>query len=507
MPVTFDHMRMKQIAWFSTLIFSFVTISGYAGIHMKSLLSESPSDPDEPIVYHPNQYFVEIDSLTPEDTILALLTEFNSTEVWEDDDLNLALWQVNSFPFTLPSGQQVLDIDQVITSSKKKTRIRSATFNVRQLIAPDQISESGTCFNLSDYHNPQGDEKVRISILDTGISDISDNSTSEFNYQLTSYTGFDYVNNDAIPEDEHGHGSHIAGLIHSIVNPSGIDTSNILFDIRKTHNAAGEAFTSNVVFALLDAINADADIINMSFSLNDIYNDSIFYPLKNAIEYAEKEGVLVVASSGNEGQDNDGQGAIALPASFSLPNIIAVGGYNCLDELTAFSNYGHSTVDLLAPSVDLPGPDMSQGIVMLSGTSQATAIITAIAAIKGSNEEDFHYEPVKCSLLNSSKHLVDIADKTSTESVVDPTAFFIYNTLNCMPENSNCDADLGGSDPLSGSPTANQMWETNLNISSDEILSSGLHTTYDAKGVVELFNGFTIQSGALFQVLQDGCDH
>ncbi len=466
------------------------------------------SDTDTlPIVFHENQYFVELDSIIIEDTIASLLAGLNSREVWYEDDLNLAVWEVISFPFTAPNGDLILDINDAITSAKKKTQIRSSTLDVQSVLASDYLANEPICFDISQYFVSQGDESIKISILDTGISDISDNSTTDYNYNLSSYSGYDYVNNDSIPEDEHGHGSHIAGLIHSITHQSFPLNPRITYDIRKTHDAFGQAYMSSVVFALIEAIKANADIVNMSFSVNDVYHDSLFFPLENVIAEAEKEGVLVIAAAGNDSLNNDDAFNTALPASFPANNIISVTSSGCLNDLSLFSNFGPHSVDLVTLGEHIPGPDLDKGISYLSGTSQAAAIITALAALKGSQQVVFDYKLIKCAMLNSATHYVELTDKVRSDGVFDLQNFFNSTIVDCNDIVNNCNENFIGENSLVSEQNENVIVETQLNIESSQILNSLLHMTYDAKISTALREGFEIKAGGVFQITNDGCEN
>lgn len=465
----------------------------------------SDFDPDTTVVFHPNQYFIELDSLILEDTINALLTELNSVEVWYNDDINLAVWEVISFPFLTPTGEVIFDIDGVVSTAKKKTKISSSGLNILQTINMRFDTMNTGCFDINEYAGLPGEESIKISILDTGISDISDNSTNAYNYDLVQYSGYDYIRNDSIPDDEHGHGSHLAGIIHSITHQLNPLNTSITFDIRKTHDSLGQAYTSNVVFALLDAIKNKADIINMSFSVNDIYHDTLFYPLEHALLKAEKEGVMVVAAAGNSRIDNDSLNNTTLPATFPLSNIISVASNNCFHEPSLFSSYGSREVDIAIIGEAIPGPDLGSGIVYLSGTSQATAIVTAISALMASNQTEFDHEKIKCSLINSSIHYNGLGDFTVSDGEVDFTASVNYDPINCEMLNEECSVGFTGENILSGIADDNEMYETDQSIQSSQIILSNTQITYDALLNSSLLPGFEIEKGASVQIKSSGC--
>lgn len=463
------------------------------------------SEPDTPLVFHPNQYFVELDSLVHEDTVLALLAEYNSIEVWENDDINLAVWEVISFPFTTPNGEEIFDINGVITSAKKKTKISSTALNVQQTVDRFHVASQMGCFDISDFVGMPGDETIKISILDTGISDLTDNSSADNNFNLIQYSGYDYVDHDSIPDDEHGHGTHLAGIIYNITHHLDPQNTSITYDIRKTHDAQGQAYTSNVVFALLDAIRENADIINMSFSVNDAYHDTLFFPLQHALIKAEKEGVLVIAAAGNTSLDNDISQNTTLPSSFPLENIISVGSSSCDHSLSEFSSFGSEQVDVIAIGESIPGPDLGSGVVFLSGTSQSTALVTAISALLGSNQLEFNYQKIKCILINSSIHYTDLGDKSLSDGEISFKEAAKYEQAPCDLLLNNCLTEWIGDMALDGLLNEHAMFETNLQIESSQKIGSSLHVTYDAINGTSFLPGFELISGSKVVVQNTGC--
>lgn len=344
------------------------------------------------------QFLVSFEANTSEDSILAYLEDINAEEVWELDDVDIALWQVDHFPFTAGDGEVIYDIQGLIRRTRLRTRIKSADYDFETSLPDgDDATVSTDCFDPALFQVATGTEEVKISILDSGISDISDNTTPEYNYNLTSYTGYDYVNNDEIPEDENGHGSHVAGIIHSIVkhNPA----TNVTFDIRKTHDAQGKAMMSDIILAMYEAIEEDADIINLSFGALQDFSVDTYYPLRTLIQEAEDEDILVVAAAGNNGSDNDNLSSTMLPASFPEENIVSVAASDCSMNLAPFSNYGAETVDVLTYGIEIPGPDLGTGLSYVSGTSQSTAIVSAVAALIATNDVE-DYDEIKCQLTN-----------------------------------------------------------------------------------------------------------
>lgn len=368
------------------------------------------------------EFFVQMESNFEDDSLESYLQEFNAEMLYNFPN-NLCLWKINGFPFTSNNGQTYFDIHAVIQSSKRKTQIKEVDYNIAWALAPETVDPNSPCFLPADYSLATSPNiAIKVSILDTGISpNISASSQPGYNYDLSSYTGYDYVNNDLIPEDENGHGTHIAGIIHSITH--GItSTANITFDIRKTHDASGKAMASHLIRALHDAIDAGADIINMSFGAKDTFAVDKFFPLRVAIHTAYENDVLVVVAAGNEADNIDINETATIPACFPEDNIITVAATNCQDSLTFFSNYGRDGVDVASLGWKVAGPDLNGGIKFVSGTSQATAIVSGQAAVLGTYLSQFDPVLLKCLLQGSVDTYSQLDTFVGTRGIINLSA-------------------------------------------------------------------------------------
>jgi subtilisin family serine protease len=127
-----------------------------------------------------------------------------------------------------------------------------------------------------------------------------------------------------------GHGTMTAGVVHLVAPQAKIMPL-------KSFNANGSGYASDVLRAIYYAVQHGADVISMSFDF------SIYSPeLKNAVNYANNNGVICVASAGN-----DGQQVAVYPGA--LPNVIDVASTTNQDTQSSFSNYGAPPVKLAAP--------------------------------------------------------------------------------------------------------------------------------------------------------------
>jgi serine protease len=203
--------------------------------------------------------------------------------------------------------------------------------------------------------------------------------------------GWDFVNNDANPDDDYGHGTHITGTIAQTTNNSlgcaGVAFGASIMPVKVLDNT-GYGSLTNVVDGIYFAANNGAKILNMSFGFGN--NPSL--TLQNAIEYANIAECLLVCSAGNQGTNLP-----SYPASY-LP-CISVSATIYDKTLASYSNYGID-IDLCAPGGDLSldqnldgYPD---GILQQShdgvdftvfdyfsgkGTSWSAALVTGVAAM------------------------------------------------------------------------------------------------------------------------------
>ncbi len=158
-----------------------------------------------------------------------------------------------------------------------------------------------------------------------------------------------------------GHGTMVAGLIH-LVAPNAMIMPVKVFD------ANGTASMSQVIAGIYFAVKRGADVLNMSFSSTQSSDE-----LKKAIAYAVSNGVICVASVGNDGGE-----VSVFPAAYD--SIIGVGSTNNMDTRSLFSNFG-STADLAAPGEGLITTYPRNNYAAGWGTSFSTPLVAGAAAL------------------------------------------------------------------------------------------------------------------------------
>ncbi len=188
--------------------------------------------------------------------------------------------------------------------------------------------------------------------------------------------GFDVVRGDGTPDDEEGHGTHVAGQIAAAQDDTGIAgfAPGARIMAVKVLDAQRNGSTSGVADGIRYALAHGADVINVS-----INGDTAGRSLTEAVAAADAAGVPIVASAGNNGRDLDAQPSF--PAAFDLPTVLAVAGGNREGLLASFSNFGVRTVDLAAPAEDILSTARGGGYELRSGTSMAAPWATATLAL------------------------------------------------------------------------------------------------------------------------------
>ena len=186
--------------------------------------------------------------------------------------------------------------------------------------------------------------------------------------------GYDWVNDDNDPMDDHYHGTHCAGTIAAVINNIiGVaGMANVSIFAEKAFNAIGSGSHADTSSAIRHAVDMGANIISCSWG-GTSYSQTLY----DAIKYAVNNNVMVIAAAGNSNSDS-----LHYPAAYQ--EVIAVSATDQNDNKASFSNFG-DWVDISAPGVAImstvPYETKSTYYMSASGTSMATPHVSGFAAL------------------------------------------------------------------------------------------------------------------------------
>jgi len=207
--------------------------------------------------------------------------------------------------------------------------------------------------------------QIKIGVIDTGI---------DFHHPAlrgSIIPGINLVNRNLPPHDDNGHGTHIAGTI-AASNPQhgmiGVAPHALIAPV-KAFDYDGSAYVSDIILAIDWCVKNNMDVINMSFGMRTKSKSML-----NAVLRAYHKGVIIVASSGNDGKVR----AIDYPARYS--HTIAVGATNSVRKIAPFSNRG-GYIDIYAPGDRIVSSWLNGGYHEMSGTSMATSLVSGAIAL------------------------------------------------------------------------------------------------------------------------------
>ncbi len=288
------------------------------------------------------------------------------------------------------------------------------------------------------WNKTTGSSAVKVAVIDSGIDashpDLSanmwinqgencagcrnDGIDNDHNGYVDDWRGWNFVSNNNNPMDDNGHGTHVAGTIGAVGN-NGIGVAGVNWHVSlmplKFIGANGSGTAADAVSAILYAAQQGADVLNNSWG-GDQYSQA----LADAISAADSHGSLFVAAAGNSTSNNDT--APTYPASYDLPNVVAVAATDNTDDLAWFSNYGRQSVALAAPGQDIYSTWPGGGYQYLSGTSMAAPHVSGVAALAKAEFPSATGVGLKALLVDSVDQLPGLSSLTASGGRLDAAA-------------------------------------------------------------------------------------
>jgi subtilisin family serine protease len=262
-------------------------------------------------------------------------------------------------------------------------------------------------------------KEIVVAVVDTGIDPIhpflekniffNNSKVDENNF------GVDFSKDrksKTTPIDQHGHGTHVSGIVKSIY-----PDVKILALKYYNPNASGLDNLNSTVEALKYAVDNNVDVINYSGGGPEAAAEEL-----RILKEAERKGILVVAAAGNEESNIDDKKKAYFPASYGLKNIITVTAHDEDLKILSSSNYGKSSVDIVAPGYRIKSSLQNGRAGYLTGTSQATAFVTGVAALIKSQYPQLSTDKIKEIIKKSARKELNFEGKCSTGGRLDASA-------------------------------------------------------------------------------------
>jgi subtilisin family serine protease len=235
---------------------------------------------------------------------------------------------------------------------------------------------------------------VITAVLDTGV----DASHPDLLGHVRA--GGDFIDGDANPADEFGHGTAVSGVIAASTNNkvglAGISWGATVL-AERVLGKQGSGSMCTVAAGLIDAVDAGAKVLNLSLGGP---GDACPLIMEKALSYAHDHGALVVVSAGNDGLHGN---PVDYPAGCS--GAFAVGATDTRDRKAGFSEYGPQ-IDIAAPGVGILAPLWAEGgkhgYAFESGTSLSAPIVSGAAALLLSRHPDWTPDQVRARLVSTA---------------------------------------------------------------------------------------------------------
>ena len=272
-----------------------------------------------------------------------------------------------------------------------------------------------------------GSKDIVVGVIDTGFdythpdlaaniwtnpNEIAGNGVDDDgNGYIDDIHGISAINDNGNPQDTHYHGTHVAGTIGAVGN-----NGEGVVGVNWNTNMVGCSFLGGSGGTTADAIQCIdymVDLKNRGVNLRVLNNSwgggAFSQSLKDAIISADNAGMLFVAAAGNDAFDNDQ--IDSWPANYDVPNVMSIASTTSTDNMSSFSQWGATTVDMGAPGSNVlstvPG-----GYNTLSGTSMATPHVAGAAALILAADPSLSTAEVKNILMTSGDPIADLQGKT-----------------------------------------------------------------------------------------------
>lgn len=314
-----------------------------------------------------------------------------------------------------------------------------------------------------------------VCVIDTGAdythSALGNCSTNEFVNGTCKkvIAGYDFVNDDIDSFDDHGHGSHVAGIVASTDETyRGIAPDANIIAI-KVLNAVGLGTSADLISGIEWCVN-NASFFNISVITMSLGTDTLFASfcdsddalLTSSIANAISRNISVIAATGNK----DSTTSISNPAC--IENVTAVGG-TTKDDIIDFNR--NSITDLLAPGFSITSAKKGGGFQTLSGTSMSAPHVAGAFALL------HQYKKLEQNLVLMPEEIQDALNDTGRQIEDTSGSGLVFPRINIYAALLSLDKDAPNITFVAPTPVNNSIILIPyfiINLTSNELLSSAI---------------------------------
>lgn len=288
------------------------------------------------------------------------------------------------------------------------------------------VVDTGVNYNHLDlvdnmWRNP-------LEVAGNGVDD-------DGNGYIDDVYGINAITNSGDPLDDHGHGTHVAGIMGARGNNSrgiaGVSWNSKII-AAKFLAADGSGSTANAIKAINYIValkNRGTNIVVMNNSWGGAGYSAA---LSSAIADASTAGILFVAAAGNNASNNDT--TPQYPANYSSANVISVASVTSASVLSSFSNFGEQTVHIAAPGSAIASCGIAGDYVYMSGTSMAAPQVSGVALLAQSRcNSSLRMVLLRSAVVNTGTVSASLAGKISSASIVNGSEAVRIAAQLCAP--------------------------------------------------------------------------
>lgn len=252
----------------------------------------------------------------------------------------------------------------------------------------------------------------------------ANNIDDDGNGYIDDVHGYNFVSNTGDPQDDNGHGTHVAGTIGARGNNS-VGVTGVAWRVKlvaaKFLNGSGSGSTANAIRAVNYALALKQAGYPVVVANNSWGGGGFSSTLQNAIQDLANADVLFVAAAGNQSSNNDT--TPYYPANYNVDNVITIASTTSANALSYFSNYGVTSVDIAAPGSAIVSTYPSSTYATLQGTSMAAPQVSGIAVLlQAACGNSLSYAEVRDAITQNGTVHANLASQVRTSSVANAYA-------------------------------------------------------------------------------------